>query len=46
MDRPQQMSADPEEILHHAMDRREALEMPGRLEAAHLPFALAGRSRS
>ncbi len=41
--RPQQMSADPEEILHEPMYRREALHMGGRLEAPHLPFALARR---
>ena len=43
VNRPQQMSTDPEKILHHAVDGREALEMGGRLKAAHLPLALARR---
>ena len=43
VNRPQQMSADPEEILHHAVDGREALEMGGRLEVAHLALALSRR---
>ena len=43
MSRPQQMSAHPEEILHDAVHRREALQMGGRLEAAHLALALTGR---
>jgi hypothetical protein len=34
------MSAHPEEILHDAVDPREALQMGGGLEAAHLGFAL------
>ncbi len=37
------MSADSEEILYDAMNRREALKMGGRLEAPHLAFALASR---
>ena len=37
------MSADPKEILHHTMDGGEPLQMSGRLEAAHLALALAGR---
>ena len=40
---PEQMAADPEEILHDAVDRREALELPRGREAAHLPFALLRR---
>ena len=43
VNRPQQMSADPKEILHHTMDGGEPLQMSGRLEAAHLALALAGR---
>ena len=43
MGRPQQMSAHPEEILHRAMDGREALQLGGGLETAHLTFALPGR---
>ncbi len=43
MPRPQQMSAHPEEILHHAVDRREALQMDRRLEAPHLALTLARR---
>jgi len=35
------MAPDPEEILHHAVDRGEPLEMSDRLEAAHLAFRLA-----
>ncbi|MDE0830441.1 MAG: hypothetical protein OSB03_14675 [Vicinamibacterales bacterium] len=41
MSGPQQMAPDPEEILHHAVDRGEPLEMSDRLEAAHLAFTLA-----
>ena len=41
--RSQQMSPDPEEILHHAMDGGEALEMGGRFETPHLAFALPRR---
>ncbi len=41
MPRPQQMSAHPEEILHHALDRREALQMDRRLEAPHLALTLS-----
>ena len=40
---PEQMAADPEEVLHDAVHRREPLELPGGLEAAHLPFALSCR---
>ena len=40
---PEQVAADPEEILHDAVHRREPLELPGGLEAAHLPFALSCR---
>jgi len=32
---------DPEQILHNAVDRSEALEMSDRLEAAHLAFTLS-----
>ena len=41
--RPEQVSAHPEEILHNAVNGREALQMGGRLEAPHLAFALARR---
>ena len=37
------MSAHPEEILHHAVDRREALQMDGRLETPHLALTLSRR---
>jgi hypothetical protein len=37
------VSADSEEILHHAMYGREALQMGSRFEAAHLALALSGR---
>jgi len=40
---PEQMAADPEEVLCDAVHRREPLELPGGLEAAHLPFALSCR---
>jgi len=40
---PEQMAADPEEVLHDAAHRREALELPRGLEVAHLPFALSRR---
>jgi hypothetical protein len=40
--RPQQMTAHSEEILHHAVDGREALELSHGLEAAHLVFTLTG----
>ncbi len=43
MGRPQQMSGHPEEILHHAVDRREALQMDGRLEAPYLTLTLSRR---
>ena len=43
VDGPQQMSAHPEEILHHAVDRREALHVGGGLEAPHLALALSRR---
>ncbi len=42
MGSPQQMAPDPEEILHHAVDRGEPLEMSDRREAAHLAFTLSG----
>ena len=35
-----EMTADLKQILHNPMDRREPLEMGGRLEAAHLALAL------
>ena len=37
------MPADAEEILDDAVDRREALEVRDRFEAAHLALAVAGR---
>ena len=43
VNRPQPLSADPEEILDDAVYRRKALQMGGGLEAAHLPLALSGR---
>ena len=42
MRRLQQMTAHSEEILHHAVDGREALELSRGLEAAHLAFTLTG----
>ena len=38
-----QVASNPDEILHDAMDGREALQVAGRFEAPHLMFALAGR---
>jgi len=43
MGRPQQMAAHPEEILHHAVDRREALQVRGWFKATPLAFPLARR---
>ncbi len=43
MHRPQQVSAHSEEILDHAVDRREALQMDGRLEGPHPAFPLSRR---
>ena len=37
------MPAHPKEILHDAVHGREALHVGGRLEAPHLPLALARR---
>jgi len=42
MGSPQHMAPDPEEILHHAVNRGEPLEMSDRREAAHLAFTLSG----
>ena len=41
--RPEQVAADPEEILNDAVHRCEPLQMGGRLEDAHLALALTGR---
>ena len=38
-----EVPADAEEILDDAVDRREALEVRDRCEAAHLALAVAGR---
>ena len=43
VNRPQQMSADPKEIVHHAVDGEEPLRVRRRLEAAHLALALPCR---
>ena len=40
---PQQVAADPEKVLHEAVDRREPLKLADRLEASHLAFTMAGR---
>lgn len=37
---PKQMTSDPEQLLHHGVDRGEPLQMGPRLEAPHLAFAL------
>ena len=39
----QQMAPDAEEILHDTVNRRELLELSGRLETPHLALLLAGR---
>ena len=39
----QQMAPDAEEILHDTVNRREPLELSGRLETPHLALTLAGR---
>jgi hypothetical protein len=43
VNRPQQVSADPEVILHHAVYGREAQQVGSRLEPAHLALALSRR---
>ena len=43
MRRPQQMSTHSEEILHHAVYRREPLHVGGRREAPHLALPLTRR---
>ena len=43
MRRVQQKSANSDEILDYIVDGREALQMGGRLEAAHLAFTLSRR---
>ena len=42
MNRSEEVAADTKEILHDAVDRREA-QLRGRLEAPHLTFTLARR---
>ena len=39
----QQMAPDAEEILHDTVNRREPLELSGRLKTPHLALPLAGR---
>ena len=41
--RPQEVSPDAEEILHDTVNRREPLELSGRLETPHLALTLSGR---
>ena len=41
--RPQEVSTDSEEILHDTVNRREPLELSGRLEAPHLALPLTRR---
>ena len=41
--RPQEVSTDAEQILHDTVNRREPLELSGRLETPHLAFPLSGR---
>lgn len=40
MGRPQQVAAHPEETLHEALHRHEALHVGNRFESPHLPLAL------
>jgi len=37
----QQVTADAEQVLDHAVDGREALQLAGGLKASHLAFPLA-----
>ena len=41
--RPQEVSTDAEEILHDPVNRREPLELSGRLETPHLALPLTRR---
>ena len=41
--RPQEVSTDSEEILHDTVNRREPLELSGRLETPHLALSLTRR---
>ena len=41
--RPQEVSTDSEEILHDTVNRREPLELSGRLEPPHLALPLTRR---
>ena len=41
--RPQEVSTDSEEILHDTVNRREPLELSGRLETSYLALPLSGR---
>ena len=41
--RPQEVPTDSEEILHDTVNRREPLELSGRLETPHLALTLSGR---
>jgi len=43
LSRPQQMGADPEEMLHEPMYRRKALDVGSRREASHAALPLTGR---
>ena len=41
--RSQEVSTDSEQILHNTVNRREPLELSGRLETPHLALTLSGR---
>ena len=41
--RSQEVSTDAEQILHDTVNRREPLELSGRLETPHLALTLSGR---
>ena len=43
MSRSQEVSTDSEQILHDTVNRREPLELSGRLETPHLALTLSGR---
>ena len=43
VNRSQEVSTNAEQILHDTVNRREALELSGRLETPHLALTLAGR---
>ncbi len=43
MDSPHQVASNPKEIIDRTVDGEKTLDVAGRFEAPHLPFALARR---